>query len=156
MSNTPGKTQEINFYRTRARHGEGTSSRDFEFFLADLPGYGYARAPGSARDRWKPMIEGYLGTPDLRGVIQLIDSRHGATPEDVQMLHFLSDRGVPALLVLTKVDKLKGNARRKELTARMDELSLPEDQVLAVSAATGEGCEELLDSMEALILDDAT
>lgn len=101
------------------------------------------------------MIESYLGSPDLRGVIQLIDSRHGATPEDVQMLHFLSDRGVPAMVVLTKVDKLKGNARRKELTARMDELTLPEDQVLAVSATTGEGCDALLDSMEALILDDA-
>lgn len=101
------------------------------------------------------MIEGYLGNPDLRGVIQLIDSRHGATVEDVQMLHFLSDRGVPTLIVLTKVDKLKGNARRKELDARMNELSLPEDQVLAVSATTGEGCDALLDSMEALIMDTA-
>ena len=154
MSNTPGKTQEINFYRTRAREEAGTSSRDIEFFLADLPGYGYARAPGRERERWKPMIEAYLGNPDLRGVIQLIDSRHGATHEDVQMLHFLSDRGVPALVVLTKVDKLKGNARRKELAARMNELSLPEDQVLAVSANTGEGCDSLLESMAALILEE--
>ena len=102
------------------------------------------------------MIEGYLSNADLRGVIQLIDARHGATTEDVQMLHFLSDRGVPALVVLTKVDKLKGNARRKEMTARMNELSLPEEQVLAVSATTGEGCDELLDSMEALILEEAS
>lgn len=155
MSNRPGKTQEINFYRTRARQEAGTSSRDFEFFLADLPGYGFARAPGSSRDRWKPMIESYLASPDLRGVVQLLDSRHGATPEDVQMLHWLSDRGVPALVVLTKVDKLKGNARRKEMAARMNELSLPEDQVLAVSATTGEGCDALLDSMESLILDES-
>ena len=151
MSNTPGKTQEINFYRTRARAGDGPAAVDFDFFLVDLPGYGFAKMPAHLRDRWKPLIEGYLGTPDLRGVIQLIDSRHGASLEDVQMLHYLSDHGVPALVVLTKVDKLKGNARRKELAARTSELGLPEEQVLAVSATSGEGTEELLDSMEELL-----
>jgi GTP-binding protein len=84
-------------------------------------------------------------------VIQLIDARHGATVEDVQMLHYLSDSGVPALVVLTKIDKLKGNVRRRELGARTAELGLPEEQVLAVSATSGEGCEDLLDSMEALL-----
>ena len=151
VSNTPGKTQEINFYRTRARSGTGPDAEDFEFFLVDLPGYGFARMPAHLRDRWKPLIEGYLVNPDLRGVVQLIDSRHGASLEDVQMLHYLSGQGVPAMVVLTKVDKLKGNARKKEMTARVNELGLPEDQVLAVSANSGEGCEALLESMEELL-----
>lgn len=155
VSNTPGKTQEINFYRTRARTGDGADAVDFEFFLADLPGYGFARVPGHLRDRWKPLIEGYLGNPDLRGVVQLIDSRHGATLDDVQMLHYLSERGVPAMVVLTKVDKLKGNARSRELTARVTEIGLPEDQVLPVSATSGEGCDALLASMEDLLREPA-
>ena len=107
--------------------------------------------PGHLRDRWKPLIEGYLGNPDLRGVVQLIDSRHGASLEDVQMLHYLSNQGVPAMVVLTKVDKLKGNARTKEMTARVNEIGLPEDQVLAVSAHSGEGCDSLLEAMEGLL-----
>jgi len=124
---------------------------DFDFFLVDLPGYGFAKMPAHLRDRWKPLIETYLSSPDLRGVIQLIDSRHGASLEDVQMLHYLSDRGVPTLVALTKVDKLKGNARRKELAARVMEITLPEEQVVPVSAQTGEGCDVLLDSMEELL-----
>ncbi len=154
VSNTPGKTQEINFYRTRARTGDGLHATEVEFFLADLPGYGFARVPGNLRGRWKPLIEGYLGEPALRGVIQLIDSRHGATVDDVQMLHYLSEQGVPAMVALTKIDKLKGNARRKEIADRLAELGLPEDQVIPVSATSGEGCETLLESMEALLADD--
>ena len=107
--------------------------------------------PGNLRDRWKPLIEGYLGDPALRGVVQLIDSRHGATMDDVQMLRYLSERGVPALVALTKVDKLKGNARRKEVASRVAELGLPDDQVIPVSATTGEGCDTLLESMAALL-----
>ena len=153
VSNTPGKTQEINFYRTRARSGTGPDAVDHEFFLADLPGYGFARVPGNLRDRWKPLIEGYLANPDLRGVIQLIDSRHGASVEDVQMLHYLSGHGVPAMIALTKIDKLKGNARTRELAARVAELGMPEDQLVLVSSTTGEGCDALLDSMEDLLRD---
>ena len=68
------------------------------------------------------------------------------------MLRFLSSRGVPALVALTKVDKLKGNARRSELAARLDELGLPAEQTVEVSATTGEGCDSLLESMEELLL----
>jgi GTP-binding protein len=108
-------------------------------------------AHGNLRGRWKPLIEGYLGNPDVRGVIQLIDSRQGATPDDVQMLHYLSERGLPTMIVLTKVDKLKGNARRTELAARVAEIGFPEDQMLPVSSTTGEGCDTLLESMAELL-----
>ncbi|HUF12885.1 MAG TPA: ribosome biogenesis GTP-binding protein YihA/YsxC [Longimicrobiales bacterium] len=156
VSNRPGKTQEINFYRVRARtdadEPSGPSGVDFEFYLADLPGYGFARVPGALRGRWKPLVEGYLGDPALRGVIQLLDSRHAATVEDVEMLRYLSDHGVPTMVALTKVDKLKGNARRKEMASRLQEITLPEEQVILVSATTGEGCDDLLSSMEELLL----
>lgn len=94
-----------------------------------------------------------MGDPALRGVIQLLDSRHPASVEDVDMLRFLSDRGVPTMVALTKVDKLKGNARRKELAARLREITLPEDQVVLVSAVSGEGCDDLLESMAELLLE---
>jgi GTP-binding protein len=111
--------------------------------------------PAALRDRWKPLIEAYLSDPGLRGVIQLVDARRAATHDDVDMLRYLSSQGVPALVVLTKIDKLKGNARRSGMAARLDEIGLPEEQVVAVSAITGEGCEELLDSMEELLLSPA-
>lgn len=155
MSNRPGKTQEINFYEVRARTPTGATSgeaTDLEFYLADLPGYGFAQVPVALRDRWKPLIESYLDDPGLRGVIQLIDSRRGATHDDVDMLRYLSSRGIPTLVALTKVDKLKGNARRTELAARLDEIGLPAEQVIEVSATTGEGCDPLLESMAELLL----
>lgn len=153
VSAQPGKTQEINFYRVRVRPDE-EGGADREFFLADLPGYGYARVPGALREKWKPLIEGYLQDGRVVGVVQLVDARHGPTPEDAAMLEYLGTRELPTLVALTKVDKLKGNARRKALAERSQELGLPEEQVLAVSATTGAGCEALLDSMESLILND--
>jgi GTP-binding protein len=136
--------------RTTAPETSGAPA-DFEFYLADLPGYGFAQVPVALRDRWKPLIESYLGHPELRGVIQLIDARRGATVDDVDMLRYLSSRGIPALVALTKVDKLRGHARRTELAARIDEIGLPAEQLVEVSAITGEGCDVLLESMEELL-----
>ena len=63
-----------------------------EFGLVDLPGYGYARVPHAVRDRWRPLIEQYLSRTDaLRGVVQLIDARHGPSKEDRQMFEYLVD-----------------------------------------------------------------
>lgn len=124
---------------------------DFEFTLSDLPGYGYAKVPAHLREHWKPLIEGYLEDDALRGVVQLIDARRPPTVDDATMMTFLADRSMPTLVALTKVDKLKGNERRRELDARMNELGLDREQVVPVSAITGEGCDLLLDSLAHLI-----
>src|SRR6185436_18111569 len=80
VSNTPGRTREINFFRVNDA-----------FVLVDLPGYGYARISKSRRAEWKPMIEGFLrSSPMLRGVVQLLDARHDPTDDDLQMLDYLS------------------------------------------------------------------
>lgn len=151
VSSSPGKTQEINFYTVRARTDDSPGAREFEFFLSDLPGYGYARVPAALRDRWKPLIESYLGDEQLRGVVQLVDARHPPTKDDATMLSFLAARELPTLVALTKVDKLKGNKRRKELSERMEQLGLDREQVVPVSAVTGEGCDLLRDSLAHLI-----
>jgi GTP-binding protein len=136
VSQQPGKTQEINFYRVRTDLGE--------FFLVDLPGYGYAKAPEELRGRWRPLIHGYLSSPDLRGVLQLIDIRSGPTADDIQSVEYLSELGIPAFFALTKSDQVKA-ARRAEMVKKTTRaLGVDADQVLPFSSLKGDGREGLL------------
>ena len=81
VSNTPGRTREINFFKVNDR-----------FVLADLPGYGYARIAKARKAEWLPLIEGYLrASTALRGVVQLLDVRHHPSDEDLQMFDFLAE-----------------------------------------------------------------
>ena len=144
VSQQPGKTQEINFYSVRADTGE--------FFLVDLPGYGYARAPQELRERWEPLIRGYLtNTPELSGVVQLIDARHGPTKDDLRAVDFLAEIGVASLFVLTKIDKLNRSRRAEAVRKATEELGIDADQIVPFSALSGEGRDELLDTLEALL-----
>jgi GTP-binding protein len=141
VSNTPGRTREINFFRVNEA-----------FMLVDLPGYGYARVSKEARASWKPLIEGYLRTsPQLRGIVQLVDARHDPTKDDLGMLDFLADTGIPTILVATKTDKLKP----RELSARLGELAavagVEVEDVLPFSSATGAGRDELAEAMMGLL-----
>lgn len=150
VSNTPGKTREINFFKVDALPERG--SEPIEFFLVDLPGYGYARVPDALRAAWKPLIEDYLHrSAALRGVLQLIDSRHAPTEDDLQMLTFLAELGVPSLVVLTKVDKLKRSQRDRTIRSMVERLGLDMEQVVPFSAVTGEGREALLNALEGLL-----
>lgn len=150
VSNTPGKTREINFFRVDAIGFE--DGQDVEFVLVDLPGYGYARVPAELRQAWKPLIENYLRrSPALHGVVQLVDSRHGPTRDDHQMLTFLAGLGTPALVVLTKVDKLKRSQREKQFRSITEELGLDMEQIVPFSAVTGEGRAPLLRALEGLL-----
>jgi GTP-binding protein len=150
VSATPGKTQQINFYRVIAAD-DANEQADIEFFLVDLPGYGYARVPGEVRETWRPMIEGYLSKSDqLIGVVQLIDARHGPSAEDLKMVDYLADLELPALFAFTKIDKLKRSERERNLADTMRKLALDAEQVIPFSAITGEGRELLLDSLHAL------
>lgn len=149
VSGTPGKTQEINFYRVRA---ELSSGRVLPFFVVDLPGYGYARAPESVRARWRPLIESYLrGSNRLLGVVHLLDMRHGPTADDRNLIEFLASLGLPTLLVLTKADKLKASVRDRHETGIVADLSVEKDQVIVFSSRTGAGKEDLLESLDSLL-----
>jgi GTP-binding protein len=151
VSGTPGKTREVNFYRVDALT-EGAEPRPLEFYLVDLPGYGYARVPAAVRGTWRPLVEGYLrDARALRGVVQLVDARHGPTAGDRQMLDFLGALEVPTLVVLTKVDKLRSLERSRKMDAIAADLRLDTDQVVPFSARTGEGRDLLLESVAALL-----
>jgi GTP-binding protein len=141
VSATPGKTQALNFY-----------SVNDDFFLVDLPGYGYARVPEATRDKWGELIEWYLGSTDqVRGVVHLVDARHAPTKHDHKMVAYLSEIGLPTMVVLTKVDKLKRMEREKSFPRAAEALNLDESQIVPFSSKTGEGRDALLGALEDLL-----
>lgn len=141
VSGQPGKTQTLNFY-----------SVNDTFYLVDLPGFGYAKVPKAIREQWRPLIESYLKSEKkLLGVVHLVDSRHLPMEDDLRMIEFLADLEIPTLVVLTKVDKLSATMRAKQLPALAEALQVDPDQLLPFSSKTGEGREDLLESIEALL-----
>ena len=141
VSNTPGRTREINFFRVND-----------QFVLVDLPGYGYAKVSKDKKSEWKPMIEGYLrGRETLRGIVQLLDIRHDPTDEDIQMLDFLSEVGVPTMVVMTKTDKLSKAQAATRIAAIVSSLGLDDDQVIPFSAVTGVGRDDLAEAVISLV-----
>lgn len=97
-SNTPGRTQQLNFFNLGNR-----------LMLVDLPGYGYAKASKTDVAQWNQLIRDYLrGRASLRRVCVLIDSRHGLKPNDIEMMQMLDEHAVVYQLILTKRDKVKG------------------------------------------------
>jgi len=103
-SNTPGRTQEINYFTAG------------DIFVVDLPGYGYANAPLPVVEKWQRLLKNYLqGRQTLRRVFVLIDARHGAKEVDDEIMTLLDRSAVTFQVVMTKVDKLKGDALQKSL-----------------------------------------
>ena len=141
VSNTPGRTREINFFKVND-----------QFVLADLPGYGYARISKERKAEWRPLIEGYLRrSTALRGVVQLLDVRHDPTGDDRQMLDFLAELETPTVVVLTKIDKLKPRAAAERVEAIGKSLQLDVDQMIPFSAETGAGRDELAAALVSLV-----
>ncbi len=96
-SNTPGRTQQLNFFNISDR-----------LYLVDMPGYGYAKVSKKMRSAWDLLIFDYLrGRPNLRCVFMLIDARHGLKDSDIMLMEMLDEAAVPYRIVLTKADKEK-------------------------------------------------
>ena len=134
VSATPGKTATINFYRV-----------DTAYFV-DLPGYGYAKVSNAERERWDDLINSYFEAD--RAVcllVQLLDSRHAPSADDVQMLEYLHYHRIPFVAVLTKGDKLKKSEIESNLACIRETLALPENvQLIPFSAEKGDGRDVLL------------
>ena len=144
VSQQPGKTQEVNFYRVAAEPAD--------FFLIDLPGYGYARAPEAARKKWELVIHGFLSAAtELRGVVQLIDIRTGPTADDLRSLEYLAELGLPVLFAFTKADKLARTKRDEAFAKWLRKLGIEADQAILFSSLSGEGRDEMLDTLEGLL-----
>ena len=133
VSAMPGKTVTINFFSLE------------NLYIVDLPGYGYAKVSKSEKERWAELIEGYLNDDrSLALVFQLIDFRHKPTADDIMMINFLIDSGIPFIIVLTKADKLKKKERISRREAYLSEIPCAEDiTMIEFSAETGEGVDEI-------------
>lgn len=137
-SNQPGKTRAIHFYLW-PEAGK---------IIADLPGYGFAKAGHAERERWARFINGYLRSdPALIRAIVLLDARHGPTELDIEAIRFLGSEGVPIAFVFSKADTLKTQseraARRKEAAAALEKLGFDPSSALWVSSKSKDGLKHL-------------
>ena len=148
-SNTPGRTQELNFF---VPEGHAGSADDLPpLAIVDMPGYGFAQAPVNTVEAWGRLVRGYLrGRTTLRRAFVLIDARHGIKANDAEMLDMLDHAAVSYQLVLTKADKIKPPAL-KRVTAETEERATKRPaafpQVIATSAEKGEGLAELREAI---------
>lgn len=131
VSAQPGKTQTINYYEINR-----------EFFLVDLPGYGYAKANVKVKEQWGKMIERYLHTSQqLRAVFLLLDIRHEPTGQDVMMYDWILQAGITPVIIATKADKIKRSQVQKQIA--LLRRTLREESHLQVQGASGETGEQI-------------
>jgi GTP-binding protein len=145
VSKEPGKTRCIHFYLWKDR----------KVMIADLPGYGYAKASHEERDRWAAFINAYMRRDEnLKRAVVLLDGRHGPTDLDRSAIQFLSSEGIPVTFVMTKLDQLKTQSeravRKKEVAAAMLEMGFGPELVFWVSAKTGDGLRSLTEELSQL------
>ena len=148
-SSTPGRTRAINFFALHEGTGDKIKPRPTLIF-ADLPGYGYAKISKSISAGWPAFIEPYLAERSTLALcICLIDSNVPPQENDLQLIEWLRAAGRNFAVVATKIDRLSGNARTRNLAALKKGLEL--DEILPVSAKTRAGINELwarIDSAE--------
>jgi GTP-binding protein len=133
VSATPGKTITVNFYNI-----------DRKIYLVDLPGYGFAKRPREEKELWSELTEGYFtknpSKDALKLVLQLIDARIGPTDDDIMMINYLIDNGIPFRVVATKADKLSKAALEKQLNDLHNEYFLGTNiEIIPFSSETAMG-----------------
>ncbi|WP_420406752.1 ribosome biogenesis GTP-binding protein YihA/YsxC [Hoeflea sp.] len=144
-SNTPGRTQELNYFVPGGYSGEEDDLPPMA--LVDMPGYGYAKAPKEQVDQWTKLVFDYMrGRSTLKRVYLLIDSRHGVKKNDEEVMDLLDKAAMSYQIVLTKTDKIKAAGVPKLIAATLDNLrkrpaAYPE--VLATSSEKAQGLDDL-------------
>lgn len=132
-SSTPGRTQLLNYFAINEM-----------LYFVDLPGYGFARAPRSVREKWQPMVHGYLqGRINLRAVVWLLDVRRDPSPEDLQFLDWLEESEIQTIPVITKVDKVSKNELGRCLARISKSTGLSRELLTPFSVQTRQGHQEV-------------
>lgn len=136
-SNTPGRTQELNFF----------VADDVALAMVDMPGYGFAQAPKAKVEEWTGLVHDYLrGRPTLRRVVLLVDARHGLKASDLAVMGLLDQAAVSYQVVLTKIDKIKPpelDAVMRSTAAELSGHAAAFPMLIATSSQTGAGLAEL-------------
>lgn len=134
-SNTPGKTQQMNYYKI-----------DNSIYLVDLPGFGFAKVPKKERERWGKDIQTYLLKRNtLRLILHLVDARHNPTRLDEDFFFWMASNNMPFSVIMTKADKLSNNklaSSKKTVRNVLKEMNI-EVPIISCSAETGKGIDEL-------------
>ena len=132
-SSTPGRTQLLNYFAINEA-----------LYFVDLPGYGFARAPRSVREKWQPMVHGYLhGRESLRAVVWLLDVRRDPSKEDLEFLDWLEETEIPTIPVITKVDKVSKNELGRSLAKIASATGLEKELLTPFSVQTRQGHKEV-------------
>jgi len=140
-SRTPGRTQLLNFFNINET-----------FMLVDLPGYGFAKVPLAVKKSWGNMVQDYLKqSSNLKAVVLLFDIRRVPQGEDLQLLDWLEEWQVPTIPVLTKIDKVSRNNRRKQIAPILEATGLPEEAFSLFSALSKDGREDVWSRIEAAL-----
>ena len=140
ISKTPGRTQLINYFIINN-----------EFFLVDLPGYGFAKVPKAMKAEWGQTMERYLASKRKKLVFVLLDIRRVPTAEDMDMLHWLEHFDIPFKIIFTKMDKVSNNEKFKCLKAIRTKLEFHNEDVFFHSSLKDTGRDEILDYIEEII-----
>ena len=139
-SNTPGRTQQLNFFFLGERNKDG-------LYVVDLPGYGYAKVSKKLVKDWVKLMRSYLrGRPNLRRVFVLVDGRHGLKDSDKELMTMLDETAVSYQVVLTKSDKVKISEMEKTLASTQKAIAkniAAHPNVLITSSVKGYGLDEL-------------
>ena len=138
VSATPGKTQSLNYFQVGN-----------DFYLVDLPGYGFAKVPNRVKNDWMGLISSYILNRDvLCCVVVIIDIRHELKNLDRELVTWLKNENIPFLLVYTKQDKLTANKRRHQAAALDAGFGVSPDERVLFSAKNGEGKENLISKLD--------
>lgn len=139
-SNTPGRTQEVNFFTLGTKDVDG-------LYLSDLPGYGYAKVSRSLVREWTKLLKSYLrGRPNLRRAFVLVDSRHGIKDSDREIMDMMDECAVSYQIVLTKVDKIKKSAQEQIVEKTRIDIAkrvAAHPDIIVTSSTKGDGIAEL-------------
>lgn len=144
ISSSPGKTRLINFF----------SINGGAFYLVDLPGYGFAKAPKSEQEKWAELMEGYLRSGQVSHLFLLLDSRHEPTTADRQMLVWMQYYNIPYTIIATKADKLP-KTRRKSAAASVSRAVGALGPAIPFSAEEKLGIDDILNRIEQIVTDEA-
>lgn len=139
-SKTPGRTQLINYFKINN-----------EFFIVDLPGYGFAKVPKEMKAEWGKTMDRYIASPRKKLVFVLLDIRRIPSQEDIEMLVYLDHRDIPFKIIFTKMDKVSNNEKFKVMKEIKKKIEFHNEDVFFHSSLSDNGKEDILNFIETML-----
>ncbi|AVQ26759.1 YihA family ribosome biogenesis GTP-binding protein [Fusobacterium ulcerans] len=139
-SKTPGRTQLINYFKINN-----------EFFIVDLPGYGFAKVPKEMKAEWGKTMDRYIASPRKKLVFVLLDIRRIPSQEDIEMLVYLDHHDIPFKIIFTKIDKVSNNEKFKVMKEIKKKIEFHNEDVFFHSSLSDNGKEDILNFIETML-----